>query len=58
MSLVKGRTGEKMSKPSITRLEKREDNSLFIRVDDPNNLEFWLEITVPFEEMLKLSKGK
>jgi len=44
--MCEGRTGQKLARPTAT-VSVREDGSLFIRVDDENNLEFWLEMTVP-----------
>ena len=41
-----GRTGT--ARGAIwARVEKRPDGSMFVRVDDGNNLEFWLELTIP-----------
>jgi hypothetical protein len=42
----KGRTGPNPS-AAQARVTVREDGTLFIRVDDVNNLEFWLELTIP-----------
>lgn len=44
--VCKGRTGPNRSLPTAT-FSVRDNGSLFLRVDDENNLEFWLEITVP-----------
>ena len=46
-TLVTGSTGPQTSEPSVTRSERWDDGSLFIRFDDPNNFEFWLEMTIP-----------
>ena len=46
--LCKGRTrGDAATKPIVTKLEKREDGSLFIRIDDRLNLAAWIEIQIP-----------
>jgi len=46
-TLVTGSTGSEKSEPSVTRSERWDDGSLFIRFDDPNNFEFWLEMIIP-----------
>lgn len=41
----------------ITHMEKRNDHSLFIRLETRNN-DTWIEISIPKHEMLALSKAK
>jgi hypothetical protein len=55
--IVNGRTGVKPSKPEVSRIYKREDGTFFIRVDDPENPEFWLEISVSNKKMKEISKS-
>jgi hypothetical protein len=43
-----GRTlGHMRSQPVVTQLERREDGSVFVRVDDSLNLAAWIEIVIP-----------
>jgi hypothetical protein len=54
-----GRTmTNRYSKPVVTRLERREDGSLFIRVDDPENLAAYIEVTISGDALRKLDNNE
>jgi hypothetical protein len=51
-----GRMSDQFSRPIVTRLERREDGSLFVRVDDPFNPATWIEVTLPGEVVNELER--
>lgn len=51
----KGRTGQKRSRCSATLDYDEESDSFRLRVDDGENLEFWLEIAIP---QIKLDEAR
>jgi hypothetical protein len=51
---LEGRTGPKRGAPYISSFSYvPELKSYVIRVDDPNNLEFWLQMVIPEKEFIK-----
>jgi len=52
---LEGRTGQKRSLPTISSFYYEPDLKAYvIRIDDPNNLEFWLQMVIPEDGFQKI----